>query len=99
MTLQPEATYVEEDYTGMVINSFAPLLITCYIDFQLCIEGSFGSNFPVSVTLKFTYTEKYPDELPVMEIEDSINLEDEETQALLSILKEQVHNFPIIREK
>ncbi|KAG1664025.1 RWD domain-containing protein 1 [Nymphon striatum] len=41
------------------------------------------------VTLKFTYTATYPDELPVFEIEDSTNLDEDNLEELLILLKEQ----------
>lgn len=40
--------------------------------------------------LIFTYTDKYPEELPVVEIEDSVNVEEEHQSQLLEHLIEQV---------
>lgn len=40
--------------------------------------------------LIFTYTDKYPEELPVVEIEDSINVDEEHQSNLLEHLIEQV---------
>lgn len=44
----------------------------------------------VEVTLKFTYVEKYPDESPLWEIASQENLEDSDTEVILTLLKEQV---------
>ncbi|CAM1295570.1 RWDD1 (predicted) [Pycnogonum litorale] len=63
---------------------------------DLTPEASNDEDNIVSVTLKFTYIEKYPDELPVMEIEDSTNLDDEEHENLLTILEEQVNVHNVI---
>ncbi|XP_060567475.1 RWD domain-containing protein 1-like [Ruditapes philippinarum] len=44
-----------------------------------------------SVTIKFSYTEKYPDEVPIMEITDSENLEDDQLNELLDMLHSQAN--------
>ncbi|XP_062843797.1 RWD domain-containing protein 1 [Trichomycterus rosablanca] len=43
----------------------------------------------VQVTLKFTYVEKYPDEPPLWEIHTQENLEDSDTEEILSLLQQQ----------
>ncbi|RVE62133.1 hypothetical protein OJAV_G00154140 [Oryzias javanicus] len=43
----------------------------------------------VEATLKFTYTEKYPDEPPLLEIYSQENLEDRDVEELLLLLEEQ----------
>lgn len=40
--------------------------------------------------LVFTYTEKYPDEGPLVEIEDSVNFEEDYEERLLDHIKEAV---------
>lgn len=45
-----------------------------------------------SVTVRFAYTEKYPDEVPVVEITESDNLEDDQLNELLDLLHTQVGN-------
>lgn len=42
-----------------------------------------------SVTVRFAYTEKYPDEVPVVEITESDNLEDDQINELLNLLHTQ----------
>lgn len=44
----------------------------------------------MEVTLKFTYVEKYPDEPPLWEIFSQENLEDSDTEDILTLLKQQV---------
>lgn len=41
-------------------------------------------------TIKFTYTPKYPDEAPLMEIESSENLDEEQQDMVLQFINEQV---------
>ena len=43
----------------------------------------------VSCILKFTYTKTYPDAAPVMEVEESDNLNEDDIQAIQELLKEQ----------
>ncbi|KAM6967446.1 RWD domain-containing protein 1 [Aplochiton taeniatus] len=43
----------------------------------------------VEVTLKFTYVEKYPDEVPLWEIFAQENLEDADAQEVLNLLQQQ----------
>lgn len=43
--------------------------------------------------LVFTYTEKYPDTEPLVEIEDPINFEDDYEEKLLEHVKETVCSF------
>lgn len=45
----------------------------------------------LTCNLVFTYTSKYPDEAPHMEIEDTVNFEDDFEQELLLHLQEQVN--------
>ena len=58
----------------------------------LCIKCIRRHNISVaaSVTIKFSYTEKYPDEVPIMEITESENLEDEQLNELIDMLHTQV---------
>lgn len=44
----------------------------------------------VQATLKFTYVENYPDEAPLWEIQSQKNLEEMDTEDLLSLLQQQV---------
>jgi len=39
-----------------------------------------------SCVIQFTYTDRYPDELPVMEITSSENLSDESVDSILSLM-------------
>jgi len=45
----------------------------------------------VKVYLLFTYTEKYPDEAPEVDIEDSINLEDDSRKKLLDNISNTIN--------
>lgn len=42
-----------------------------------------------AVTVRFSYTEKYPDEVPLIEISDSENLEDDQINEMLDLLHTQ----------
>lgn len=42
------------------------------------------------MNLKFTYTAKYPDEVPLVEITESDNLEDEQLNEVMDLLHTQV---------
>lgn len=42
-----------------------------------------------SVTVRFSYTEKYPDEVPLIEISESDNLEDDQINEMLEFLHKQ----------
>lgn len=44
----------------------------------------------VQATLKFTYVENYPDEAPLWEIQSQKNLEEMDTEDILSLLQQQV---------
>lgn len=44
----------------------------------------------METTLKFTYVEKYPDEPPLWEIYSQENLEDSDTEDILTLLQQQV---------
>lgn len=59
----------------------------------------FLSVLAVEVTLKFTYVEKYPDEPPLWEIFSQENLEDQDTEDILTLLKQQVCTPDIIPSK
>lgn len=43
--------------------------------------------------LVFAYTEKYPDTAPIVEIEDTINFEDDQETGLLAHVHETVNNI------
>ncbi|XP_072525561.1 RWD domain-containing protein 1 isoform X2 [Salminus brasiliensis] len=58
--------------------------------FTITVTSDAGENDEtVQVTLKFTYVEKYPDELPLWEIDSQENLEDSDTEDILTLLKQQ----------
>ncbi|ELT96772.1 hypothetical protein CAPTEDRAFT_124119 [Capitella teleta] len=57
--------------------------------FQLPISTEDDSEC-VKCVLQFTYTAKYPDEAPLMEIAESENVDDELLTVLLEYMKEQV---------
>ncbi|KAI7806801.1 RWD domain-containing protein 1 isoform X1 [Triplophysa rosa] len=58
--------------------------------FTITVTSDAGENEEtVEVTLKFTYVEKYPDESPLWEIASQENLEDSDTEDILTLLKEQ----------
>ena len=42
-------------------------------------------------TMQFTYTPNYPDELPIVELLEPENLENQHIDKLMSCVKEQVH--------
>ena len=44
----------------------------------------------VQTTLKFTYSEKYPDEAPLYEIFSQLNLDDNDVSDILKLLALQV---------
>lgn len=46
--------------------------------------------FLVSATVLFSYGEKYPEETPTIEFEDSTNIEDFDLTELLDYLNDQV---------
>lgn len=53
----------------------------------------------VQVTLKFTYVENYPDEAPLWEIQSQENLEDRDTEDILSLLQQQVCDDVTLNEE
>ncbi|XP_016378879.1 RWD domain-containing protein 1 [Sinocyclocheilus rhinocerous] len=58
--------------------------------FTITVTSDAGENEEtVEVTLKFTYVEKYPDEPPLWEIFSQENLEDSDTEDILTLLKQQ----------
>ncbi|KAL7851756.1 hypothetical protein AOLI_G00221120 [Acnodon oligacanthus] len=58
--------------------------------FTVTVTSDAGENDEtVQVTLKFTYVEKYPDDPPVWEIHSQENLEDSDTEDILTLLKQQ----------
>ncbi|XP_026139658.1 RWD domain-containing protein 1-like [Carassius auratus] len=58
--------------------------------FTITVTSDAGGNEEtVEVTLKFTYVEKYPDEPPHWEIFSQENLEDSDTEDILTLLKQQ----------
>ncbi|XP_059424099.1 RWD domain-containing protein 1-like [Carassius carassius] len=58
--------------------------------FTITVTSDAGGNEEtVEVTLKFTYVEKYPDEPPLWEIFSQENLEDSDTEDILTLLKQQ----------
>ncbi|XP_017544059.1 RWD domain-containing protein 1 isoform X1 [Pygocentrus nattereri] len=58
--------------------------------FTITVTSDAGENDEtVQVTLKFTYVEKYPDEPPLWEIHSQENLEDSDTEDILTLLKQQ----------
>lgn len=52
-------------------------------------DESDDSEEQMSTLLKFTYVEKYPDEMPIIEIESSENLEASDEDRLLVLLEEE----------
>lgn len=50
----------------------------------------------LSCQLVFTYTEKYPDTAPIVEIQDSVNFEDNYESRLLEHIDEAVSNIIVI---
>lgn len=65
----------------MTLKDFTQNYITLKYSFCLSV---------VQVTLKFTYVENYPDEAPLWEIQSQENLEDRDTEDILSLLQQQV---------
>jgi len=52
--------------------------------------------FLASCNIQFTYTDKYPDELPVMEILSSENLDDESVNSVLSLMTQLVTSTALL---
>ena len=48
-------------------------------------------SFAVGCVIQFTYTAKYPDEVPLMELTSTDSLEDDQVDMILEFLKEQVN--------
>ncbi|ESO84172.1 hypothetical protein LOTGIDRAFT_66926, partial [Lottia gigantea] len=64
-----------------------------YHVFSLEISSAAGDEHQddtITCTLEFTYTEKYPDEPPVIEVTDSENLDFDQTKELNKFIREQV---------
>lgn len=59
-------------------------------DHAVLICGFFFPLAVVETTLKFTYVEKYPDEVPLWEIHSQENLEDSDVEEILTLLQQQV---------
>ncbi|XP_066508798.1 RWD domain-containing protein 1-like [Hoplias malabaricus] len=58
--------------------------------FTITVNSDAGENDEtVQVTLKFTYVENYPDEPPLWEIQAHENLEDLDTEDILTLLQQQ----------
>lgn len=61
--------------------------------YKFCIriksENNDGNNDGLSCTLKFTYTAKYPDELPLLEISEPVNFQETDVEELTNYLIEQ----------
>ena len=43
-------------------------------------------------TLKFTYTPTYPEEIPIIEIQDDVGMDDEQVQRLQEVLEKEAEN-------
>lgn len=52
--------------------------------------------FSASCIIQFTYTDRYPDELPVMEIISSENLDDESVDGILSLITQLVKSAVLL---
>ncbi|XP_043116449.1 RWD domain-containing protein 1 [Puntigrus tetrazona] len=87
--------YGEEQRNELeAIESIYPDSFTVLSDeptsFTITVTSDAGENEEtVEVTLKFTYVEKYPDEPPLWEIFSQENLEDSDTEDILTLLKQQ----------
>ncbi|XP_048348325.1 RWD domain-containing protein 1 [Sphaerodactylus townsendi] len=58
--------------------------------FTITVTSEAGENDEtVQTTLKFTYTEKYPDEIPLYELLSQENLENNDVTKILKLLQEQ----------
>lgn len=57
---------------------------------KVFISNSYLLSLAVQTTLKFTYSEKYPDEAPLYEIFSQENLEDNDVSGILKLLALQV---------
>ena len=52
------------------------------------------------VLIKITYTPKYPDELPILELEECVNVDEYDLRDdLVEHLKEQVSYFTVSKKK
>ncbi|XP_028579067.1 RWD domain-containing protein 1 [Podarcis muralis] len=60
------------------------------ISFTITVTSEAGENDEtVQATLKFTYAERYPDEIPLYELLSQENLEDSDITDILKLLREQ----------
>ena len=63
----------------------------CCFSLQVCSEDDENEQEPVSVTLQFTYTDKYPDEKPIFEIADiDGTFNEEQTESLNELIDTQM---------
>lgn len=62
----------------------------CTLHFKVFISISYLVSLAVQTTLKFTYSEKYPDEAPLYEIFSQLNLDDNDVSDILKLLALQV---------
>ena len=60
------------------------------LHFKVFVLISSLMSLAVQTTLKFTYSEKYPDEAPLYEIFAQLNLEDNDVADILKLLALQV---------
>ncbi|XP_054850640.1 RWD domain-containing protein 1 isoform X2 [Eublepharis macularius] len=62
---------------------------TIHLLFFLWFSTTLWQTAAVQTTLKFTYAEKYPDEIPLYELLSQENLEDNDITDILKLLQEQ----------
>ncbi|TSN21180.1 RWD domain-containing protein 1 [Bagarius yarrelli] len=80
-----------DDYVACCIK-LRTLTVLCEepISFTITVSSDAGeSDDMLQVTLKFTYVENYPDEVPLWEIQSQENLEDRDVEDILSLLQQQ----------
>lgn len=66
------------------------MILKCCYDLKVNIGDVFCCTAAVQTALKFTYSEKYPDEVPLFELLSQDNLEDNDVTDIMKLLQDQV---------
>jgi hypothetical protein len=87
-----------KNYTRCFNVIFSVLETEPYTSFQMIVStqsmGSSDDDTSATIIIRFTYTEKYPDEAPIIEITGSDNLEEDQVEALTQMMKDLVRYGP-----
>ncbi|XP_072019068.1 RWD domain-containing protein 1-like [Amphiura filiformis] len=75
-------------------DEFTVLSTNPYHKFEITVSsestGEEDEQDTLHVTLQFTYTDTYPDEAPVYEVTDTVNVQDDEIEPIMQLLQEQI---------